>query len=160
MNSQTGGLWCQDIPISINISSHCETKLCKFSRQTMATNYQRVPLCLMVACHILIDGWASFLRSSDWKWTLGFGPIADTETTTYLHKGSEWAWAPKKVLKKALKIVNPLKRLLFWAKPLFWVLKNALKRVDLLKRVPTKSAQTSGQLKKVLKRGGHSKECS
>ena len=37
--------------------------LCK----TMATNDQCVPLCLMVACHILIDGWTSFLRRSHWK---------------------------------------------------------------------------------------------
>ena len=41
--------------------------LCK----TMATNDQCVPLCLMVACHILIDGWTSFPRSSHWKCTLG-----------------------------------------------------------------------------------------
>ena len=66
------------------------------------------------------------------------------------HKGSEWAWALKKVLKKALKRVNPLKKGLFRANPLFWVLKNRLKRVDLLKIV----------LKKALIRVGRSKECS
>ena len=89
MSSQTAGLWCPDISSSINISSHCETKfrakLCKFPRQTMATNYQRVPLCLMVACHILIDGWTSFLRSSDWKCTLGlwiWSNLADSDPDT------------------------------------------------------------------------------
>ena len=121
-------------------------------------------------------------KGSCCQWRIGcvqpgllVGRTAWTRVIPGEHKGCGWAWVLKKGLKKALKRVNPLKRVLFWVNPLFWVLKKAFKRVDLLKRVlkkglfwvihskqcskegdtqlsAQKSAHKSGSLKKVLKR--------
>ena len=66
------------------------------------------------------------------------------------HKGSAGPWALFWALKKALKRVNPLKKALLRANPLFWVLKKVFKKVSLIKRA----------LKKVLLWVINSKWCS
>ena len=66
------------------------------------------------------------------------------------HKGSAGPWALFWALKKALKRVNPLKKALLRANPLFWVLKKVFKKVSLIKRA----------LKKVLLWVINSKKCS
>ena len=73
------------------------------------------------------------------------------EKSSFLgHKGSAGPWALFWALKKALKRVNPLKKALLRANPLFWVLKKVFKKVSLIKRA----------LKKVLLWVINSKKCS
>ena len=79
--------------------------------------------------------------------------------SSILHKGCAGPWELFWALKKALKRVNPLKKALLRANPLFWVLKKVFKKVSLIKRAlkkvllwvinSNKCSKKSGLLKKV-----------